>query len=142
MSVIAWDGKHLVADNQVTAGSVPKKIKKVYRNQRRGQVHGIGFVGDAGEGMQLVYWWRTGADEDNMPKCPETSLIVATRDFCWCFDDGSPIPFVIQESYAAVGSGANYADSALSLGQSARQAVLHAIEHDIYCGMGTTSIKL
>ena len=142
MSVIAWDGSHLVADNQVTEGSVPKRIKKVFRSQRKGKKYALGFVGDAGQGAELVYWWRRGADEDDMPTCADTTLIVATADFCHCYDNGSPIPFVIAESYAAFGSGGSYADSALSLGLSAREAVLHAIENDIYCGMGTTSIKL
>ncbi|MCP4342767.1 MAG: hypothetical protein GY799_28770 [Desulfobulbaceae bacterium] len=142
MSVIAWDGSHIVSDNQVTDGSVPKKVQKLFRVQRSGIIHGIGFVGDCGEGHRLVAWWRGNADEDSIPNCPETTLIVAGQGFCWCYDNGSPIPFIVQETYAAFGSGASYADSALALGKTARQAVLHAIKNDVYCGMGTTSIKL
>ena len=142
MSVIAWDGTHIVADNQVTEGNVPKKVKKLYKIQRNGKVFGVGFVGDCGEGQRLVHWWRTSGDADELPNCPETTLVVATRDFCWCYDNGSPLPFIIQERYAAFGSGGTYADSALALDKTARQAVLHAIKNDIYCGMGTTSIKL
>jgi len=142
MSVIAWDGSHIVADNQVTEGNVPKRTKKLFRIQRNGVIHGVGFVGMAGEGMDMVRWWREGADADEMPAYPETSLIVATRDFCISWDDGLAIPYTIQERYAAYGSGSYYADSALALGKTARQAVLHAIKHDIYCGQGTTTIKL
>lgn len=142
MSVIAWDGRHIVADNQVTEGSVPKRIKKLVRVQRNGIIHGLGFVGNAGEGLDLVNWWKAGADIDELPDYPETSLIVATADFCLSYDDGIGIPFTVQERYAAYGSGGYYADSALSLGKTARQAVLHAIKHDVFCGMGTTSIKL
>ena len=142
MSVIAWDGQHIVADNQVTEGNVPKKVKKLFKIRRSGVIHGVGFIGDCSEGHRLVAWWRGDADEDSIPNCPDTTLVVATRDFCWCYDNGSPIPFIIAESYAAFGSGSNYADSALALGKTPRQAVLHASKHDIYCGLGTTSIKL
>ena len=142
LSVIAWDGSHIVSDNQVTEVSVPKKVQKLFRIQRSGVVHGVGFVGDCGEGMRLVSWWRAEADEDTIPDCPETTLVVANRDFCWCYDNGSPIPFVVKEKHAAFGSGGYYADSALALGKSARQAVIHANAHDIYCGFGTRSIKL
>lgn len=142
MSVIAWDGTHIVADNQVTEGSVPKKVKKLFKIQRSGVIHGVGFVGDCGEGHRLVAWWRGSPAEDKIPNCPDTTLVVATRDFCWSYDNGSPIPFITQEPYAAFGSGSYYADSALALGKTPRQAVLHAIKHDIYCGLGTTSIKL
>lgn len=142
MSVIAWDGRHIVADNQVTEGSVPKKTTKLFRIQRQGVIHGVGFVGVAGEGLAMVDWWRQGADTDEMPCYPETSLIVATATHCMSYDDGLAIPWTVQERYAAYGSGGYYADSALALGKTARQAVLHAIKHDVFCGMGTTSIKL
>lgn len=142
MSVIAWDGNHIVSDNQVTDGSVPKKIQKLFRIQRNKIPHGVGYVGNASEGQELVHWWRQGADPDEMPNYPETSLIVATATFCYCYDEGSPIPFKVHESYAAFGSGGTYADSALALGKSAREAVLHAIKNDVYCGLGTTTVKL
>jgi hypothetical protein len=110
--------------------------------QRDKVIHGVGFVGAYSDGLQLVAWWRKGGDEDEMPCCPETTLIVATGASCWCYDDGVAIPQPIMEPYAAFGSGSYYADSALALGRTARQAVLHAIQHDVFCGMGTTSIKL
>lgn len=142
MSVVAWDGTHLVADNQVTSGSQPKKTKKVFKMTRQGIIYGLGFVGNAAEGLELVEWYKSGADPDEYPIYPETELVVCTRSWCLSCTDGGKIPFRIEEPYYATGSGGTYADSALALGKTARQAVLHAIKNDVYCGMGTTSIKL
>lgn len=142
MSVIAWDGKHLVGDNQVTNGSQPKKIQKVFGFIRKGIRHGIGYVGNAGEGLELVEWYKAGADADSLPVYPDTELVVCTASWCLSICDGSKVPFRIHEKYYATGSGGTYADSALILGKTARQAVLHAIQNDVYCGLGTRSIKL
>ena len=141
MSVIAWDGKHLVADNQVTCGTVPKKIQKVFGFTRGGMKYGAGFVGIAQEGLELLQWYKEGADPVLMPVFEDTELVVCTASWCVLYND-SPIPLPILEGYYAAGSGTDYAESALSLGKTARQAVLHAIKHDVYCGMGTKSIKL
>ena len=142
MSVVAWDGKHLVADNQVTHGTVPHRIKKVVRFVRSGITIGAGFVGGAAEGLALVEWYKAGADPELMPMYPDTELIVCTANQCLSYTEGIATPMRILEPYYATGSGTDYAQSALSLGMTARQAVLHAIEHDVFCGMGTTSIKL
>ena len=141
MSVLAWDGKHLVADNQVTVGTVPKKIQKVFGFTRKGVVHGAGFVGIATEGLELLEWYKDGADVDLMPVFEDTELVVCTASWCLVYSE-SPCPLPVLEKYYATGSGTDYASSALALGKTARQAVLHAIKHDVYCGMGTKSIKL
>jgi len=141
MSVIAWDGKHLVADNQVTCGSVPKRIQKVFGFTRSGIRYGAGFVGIATEGLELLEWYKAGADVDLMPVFEDTELVVCTASWCVLYTE-SPCALPIMEKYYAAGSGTDYASSAMALGKTARQAVLHAIKHDVYCGMGTKSIKL
>lgn len=141
MSVVAWDGKHLVADCQCTHGNVPKKVQKVFGFTRDGILHGAGFVGVAAEGLELLEWYKDGAIPELMPSCEDTELIVATASWCVSYND-SAMALPILEKYYASGSGTDFATSALSLGKTARQAVLHAIKHDVYCGMGTKSIKL
>lgn len=141
MSIVAWDGKHLVSDNQVTHGNVPKKCKKIFKFVRKGIIHGAGFVGTACEGIELIDWYKNGAHQENWPGHKDTELLVCTSEWCSSYSE-SPLPLPILESYYATGSGTDFATSALSMGQTAKEAVLHAIEHDIYCGMGTTSIKL
>ena len=141
MSIVAWDGKHLVADCQVTHGNVPKKCQKVFQFVRKGIVHGAGFVGLATEGIELIKWYKEGADPDMWPECPDTEMIVCTSEWCHSYSE-SALPLPILEGYYATGSGTDFATSALSMGKTAKQAVLHACEHDVYCGMGVKSIKL
>lgn len=141
MSVIAWDGKHMVADNQVTHGNVPKRIKKIVKFVRNKVPHGAGFVGCASEGLALIEWYKAGADPLLMPDYPDTELVVCTKDWCASYID-CPTPVKILEGYYATGSGGDFATSSLAMKQTAKQAVLHAIKHDVFCGMGTTSIKL
>ncbi len=53
-------------------------------------------------------------------------------------DDGiTPIP--ILEPYIAIGSGSDFAISAMSMGKTAKEAIEEAIKHDIYTG-GTVDV--
>jgi len=148
MTVIAWDGKNLAADRQLTMGNTRTECIKVHR-LKNGEAMAVCGAGDTS--FALMEWYRNGAKNEDFPNNrselegmkgeAEAYLIVAKPGFdglwLYCrFPQGEYLPSKKQ----AFGCGENFALAALALGQTARQAVLFTSEHDIYCGMGVDNI--
>ncbi len=137
MSVIAWDGISMSADNQITIGTRPSKTTKLFKVTHKGLIYGLGFVGDPVEGLKLIDWWKYRKIQ--FPVYEDTELVVASYCSCYTFT-ASDIPIAVEEPFYATGSGMDFANSLLSLGGSTKDAVKHAIKNDIYCGLGVKTI--
>lgn len=142
MSVIAWDGKTLVADKRaINNGYKGGVVTKIHR-----WVGGLcAFSGDLDVGMQMVQWLRDGAKPADYPKQQEKNA----ANFLVIHNNGRveryesvPVPLVMENPQQAMGSGRDYALAAMHLGFDARRAVQVACALDSGCGNGVDVLEL
>jgi hypothetical protein len=141
MTCIAFDGKTLAADKLATSGGgIGRAVTKIWR-------HGsalLAITGGFDVGVELREWWKAGADPLLFPaKAREevATLIVITADAINTFNSG-PYPMRIEAGRAAFGSGRDYAEAAMYLGQSAAAAVGVACVFQTDCGNGVDTLTL
>lgn len=142
MSVIAWDGLVLAADKQATVVGLRKTVTKIFKH------NGELFYsdGDFGKFLEVMDWYKAGADPEKYPTIardvnasPLNVIKAGGKIYVY---DQSPIPFLIEDRFAAAGTGRDYAIAAMSLGYSSKAAVEIACKFDIYCGMGIDTLTL
>lgn len=135
MTTIAFDGKTMACDTQVTGNYVYNTDTKIYENE----FAVIGVAGDAGVGAMLI--------RDNGVLNPKSydfdfEALVFVKDTekvytvafykSWDCALSSVIP--VADAYAAVGSGAPYALAAMYLGHTATSSVTVASQFDTNTG--------
>lgn len=134
MTTIAWDGKSVAADGQVTYGGQyigPKSFREIKRIDDT--VYAL--VGSAALFDPFIKWYRDGADPYD-PLCVEkddtTALLVFQDGQCLMYKTNIPYP---DELHApdAWGSGCEYAIGAMMAGADAKRAV----EIAAVCNPGT-----
>lgn len=135
MSIVAWDGKTLAADKQMTYYGNKSVCSKI---EKRGDVIFAG-TGTANHLQPLIEWYEKGANPNDYPKFQDTDnwsrLIVVKDGICLEYlKDPYPIP--VMQKFMAFGSGANYAIGAMQMGADAIKAVEVASLHDDGCGFG------
>lgn len=136
MSVIAWDGKSIVADKMASLCGMQSKVTKLFK-LNDGKIGGV--VGDLAQGLVLVEWYNNGRDEKSWPAFQKdddfTYLIVADSDGV-VFYEQQPIAIKVEDEFHAWGSGCGYAMAAMYMGADAKKAVEVACHFDSYCGNG------
>lgn len=137
MSVLAWDGRLLATDRQITSGST------IATSMRKQQRHGdelLGYVGSAAASIAMRDWCIDGAAVAQFPKIkPEVTAVLVVVHADGTLSEYSAEPFAIRYDAGqpfAVGSGEAAALAAMRCGKSAEEAVRIACEVDIYCGGG------
>lgn len=135
MTTIAFDGKTMACDTQVTGDYVYNTDTKIYENE----FVFIGAAGDAGVGILLV-----GDDSILVPKHYDFDFeaLVFVKDTekvykvafykSWDCALSSVVP--VADSFPAVGSGAPYALAAMECGYSAHGGVAVASKFDTNTG--------
>jgi ATP-dependent protease HslVU (ClpYQ) peptidase subunit len=143
MTVIAWDGKALVADKQCTNAGHPMVVTKIHRVP-----NGIvGFAGNGGHASALLTWFNDGCDPDKWPdknSGDTAGVLFISNDGevrGYSGDDG-PHYIVYENKFIAFGAGRDYALAAMHLGKSAREAVELACLLDTSCGQGIDILEL
>ena len=143
MTVIAWDGKTLAADKRATlAGYGGGTVTKIHR------INGAlcAFSGSLDTGLEMLEWFRSGADPAKYPKRQaddnDATFIVITPDRAVMVYERSPHPLKFEEGVKATGSGRDYALAAMYLGYPARTAVEVACALDVNCGNGVDTLEL
>lgn len=136
MSVIAWDGKTLAADKQLTQGSTRRITTKIWKHGSV-MIAGIGIMTDT---LAVKDWLLSGGKPDDFPipsdkDHPAGVYVINKNGSIGCYE-GTPYPIILEDKKFADGSGGAYAAGAMSHGASAREAVEIACRHDIQCGMG------
>ena len=143
MTCIAWDGKTLAADKRAESAGhyfTTTKARKI----ATGEV--LAWTGDADTGRMMAAWYEAGADPAKYPECQKDKdawarLIVATARGVKYYDRW-PQFTVVEEPFAAWGSGRDFALTAMHLGKSAREAVLIAALFESGCGNGVDEFQL
>lgn len=142
MSIIAWDGKMLVADKQSTGGQQSCTVTKIFRVPQGL----IGVTGNTSHMMPLLAWFQNLCMPELYPKFQAGEnnsqvLHIDKQKRIWLYAD-QPEPFQIEQPYYAIGSGNDIAMGAMMAGADARRAVDIACYLNIYCGMGVDSLTL
>lgn len=141
MTVICWDGKTLAADKRMSFGTSFVTVTKIHRID--GKL--VGFSGDSAQGRSCIQWVRDGMKREEYPSLQKStpgSLLVIQPDGAIHYFGNTPDPMVIEEICFAIGCGSEYADAALYLGKTAREAVEVAIALDSGCGNGIDTLEL
>ena len=136
MSTVVYDGKILAADRQMTSNCTIKICHKIFKEKN----YIMSFVGGLAQGLHLCEWYRKGAKVKDYPifqldKEDFTTLIVAKKKEVVYYQD-LPIPVKVHDSFAAWGSGSDFAMGAMAFGANAIEAVEIASKFDIYTGQG------
>lgn len=136
MSVIAWDGKSIASDRQITYGGAKVSITKLWRLDDGSF---MALTGNYDKALMVKNWYLQGADPERYPAFqsqPEwATLVIAKKSGIVCYEQ-YPIPFAVEGPYMAWGSGQDFALAAMEAGASAYRAVEVACKLNVYCGMG------
>lgn len=145
MTIIAWDGKTLVADKRATSVGNPATTTKIKRTKDGGL---IAMAGDADAGRELVIWYENGANpatfpgnRDNDGRCRSVLLIITPDGKTHQLQRTAHI-VTFEDTFIAIGSGRDYALAAMYLGFDARKAVEVACALDVDCGNGIDVLTL
>ena len=134
MTTIAYKDGWLAADSCCSIGNYHTNSKKLYT------VPNVGIVGFAGAGnamFKIADWWMEGCkgeaptvDGDKGEAC--IGVLVSRKGVFALFDGIHPM--LIDDPQFAIGSGSDFAISAMSLGKNAKEAVEHAMQFDVGTG--------
>lgn len=146
MTVIAWDGKNLVADKQATdscglKGTVTKieRFDFHYEDETVEEVL-VGVCGDFCTSAALLQWFKDGANPKEFPPLDpdrRASLVAISKEQGIRLYTAGPYPMLFEDKTGAWGSGRDFALAAMHLGHDALKAVEVACLFNVDCGNGT-----
>ena len=143
MTVVAWDGTTLAADKRVTYQGLACTVTKIFRVGDKL----VGFSGNGDQAMEMLAWFREGADFRTFPQSQRSkedwvATLVINADGSAMDFERTPFPYPLEDRFLAIGSGRDYALAAMHLGKTAREAVEIACLFDAGCGNGVDELKL
>lgn len=127
MTTIAWDGKRLAADSRASAGTRSHSTRKI---ERLADGSLFGFCGCLSYYTAVRDWIAAGADESDPPKSRGSECIVVRNDNSVLVYENCKVSIPVTDSIAAIGTGAEYALGAMTVGASAAEAVAAACRFD------------
>jgi len=139
VSVVAWDGKTLVADRMGSNNGLTFTMVKMQKFPD-GTV--LAWCGIQEQGLLLAKWFREGADPEKWPafqKKDEWTSLLILKDGKLTEYEQEPIAQEVLDPRMAWGHGRAFALGAMAAGASAVEAVTIASTFDIYCGNGVSS---
>lgn len=148
MTVICWDGttlasdSRLSSDNAITTDNIKKlhKLKNVkYYDDTL--IYG-GFAGVYSDLKKILQYFNDGYDSTKGIDHRISGIIVGIK---YVYELESHRSYLIQyprTEKITAGSGGDFGRSAMKLGLSAKEAVKHTIELDLYCGGKIQSVNL
>lgn len=139
MTTLAYDGKTLAADRQLTLGGTPMPLRKIFRHNDEL----IGLSGSVQESLLFLEWYRNGGvSAGDKPKLSDDFSALVITDGKIMRYEALLMPWQIDLPFWAAGSGADYALGAMAAGKSAVEAVEIAIRFDTSSGMGIDYVDL
>ena len=145
MTVVAWDGKTLAADRQMTDGCGMRRPVTKIVVLREPEPLLVAMTGKQSVALELLAWLKAGAVPAEFPasaKDDDATLIAIDRDGVVRNWTCGPFPAVLEVERCAWGSGRDYAEAAMYLGHDARRAVEVACVFQSDCGNGITALTL
>ena len=143
MSCIAWDGEMLAADKQASVGGLARTTTKI--KQIRNFL--VGYAGEAVQGEEMVAWLSKGAKPNTFPEAQRdkddwVAMLVIRPGVIIQIYERSPYPMVLEDKTMAIGSGRDFALTAMFLGKRADEAVRIACHFDKGCGLGVDVLRM
>lgn len=141
MTVIAWDGKTLAADRQVTSGYT--KNKRTTKIRKFENVI-CGVTGESKYADALFKWVEGGRIKERFPSFSDDNQVMLvviddkelTEYWASTFETKYP-----RNEIAAWGTGKELALGAMAAGADAKKAVEIASEYNLYCGGGIDVVE-
>lgn len=142
MTVLAWDGRTLAADKRMTVAGLAQRVTKIFRVRN----NLVGISGTGALGLQMIEWFKGGADPNTFPPSQRTEddwalLVVINAGGIFEYQR-SPFPIQIESDVWASGAGRDYALAAMHCGKTAREAVEIACLFETSCGNGIDTLTL
>lgn len=133
MTTIAWDGKTLAVDGQVTSSDIirDKDHKKLFINV--GEYKAIAISGSMDDMLKTVEWIR-GGENGEMPPGDGHLLCITKVGAAYSYFPDHKIIRSVEKGVVASGSGFPIAMGAMDAGATAIQAVKIACKRDVYSG--------
>lgn len=142
MTVIAWDGKTLAADKRAVNSGLIRTVTKI---KRIGDLL-VGVAGDTAGLVEAFRWVELGCPYDKYPDILKDKNdgpgILVIKDGKTFMYGTSPLPTEYEDKLFAIGSGRDFALSAMHFGMSAKEAVEFASLHENNCGNGVDVLTL
>ena len=141
MTCIAWDGKALAGDKLLLSVGLKRTVTKI---RRIGDLL-VGGAGDFAEIGEAMAWIERGRKLDDYPsrmsnKDADSTLLVIEAGGEILVYGFSPVPCRYEDKTYAMGSGRDYAMTAMYLGKTAREAVEIASLFESGCGGGVDEL--
>lgn len=134
MTTIAWDGKTLAVDSQVTKGETITSIntKKLFLDV--GPFKAVAFTGTNQDIKSVLDWIESG--DKNQLKFDEFFIILAIdhKGKCQRMNKAEIGEFTLEGGVVTEGCGGDIALGAMDAGATAVEAVKIACKRDIYTG--------
>ena len=141
MTVLAYRDGILAADRLGLRCGTKSTANKIHR-VHDGWMAGAGSTASV---LEMVNWYRAGANPKDLPSRQRTEendvLMLMNKQGVFVFERG-PYPIPLAQPWLALGSGAEYATTALYLGKSAREAVEITSQLCSTCGNGVDWVTL
>lgn len=143
MTTIAWDGYTLAADKQSSASYLKTTVTKIFRVPQGI----IGFSGNFSKAMELLNWFVNLDCRPELYPCFQNNeegyvtCMLITNNGCIQKYESTAFPFTIECKFHAIGSGRDFALSAMYCGQTAQNAILTATVFDPSTGMGVDTLS-
>lgn len=143
MTCIAWDGKTLAADKRADRGygliATTTKIHRVGQDL-------VGHAGSASYSRAMLAWFRAGAKPEDFPAHQRdddktVGFMVVSPPGAINAYDMTPYPVTYEDTMFALGTGREFALTAMHLGKSARDAVEIACRLCMNCGNGIDTLE-
>lgn len=140
MTTVAWDGTTLAADRRCTIDGVRSSFSKVRRG-RSGNL--VGAAGPAALVEAVLDWLCDGAPRPESQSDPADFcdvLEIGPDGACYRHERLGRIRLL--DAFAAIGSGKDFAVTAMHLGRDAAEAVEIASLFDTATGDGVEALRL
>lgn len=143
MSIVAWDGRTIAADRQMTAGNLILTTHKI-RKLPNGDI--VAWTGITENGLAVAEWYEKGADPALWPASQKGEdwsrlIVVPKRGRPFTYEQ-LPVKQIVHDRRAAWGSGGHFAIGAMEMGASSVQAVKVASKFCNGCGQGVDSFRV
>lgn len=154
MTTIAWDGITLAADDQATQGSRKSfGERKVHHAPAGLFIYGekviiMGFSGTAGDERHIIQYLtddKVNSQTEMHDQIECTAILVTEKNRCFSVQKSADkkLPWIYENKAPyAIGSGADFAITAMHLGKDAVEAVIVASKLDAYTGSTVHCYKL
>lgn len=132
MTTIAWRQGVLASDCQASSGGLVTKATKLFSDQH----FAIGVSGSLSHGLAFRRWFFQGMKGD-CPLDDDTYALVMNLQTGECEQWETPgIGIPVEDEFAAIGSGREFAYGAMHMGADAQMAIIVASRWDASTGMG------